>query len=854
MNPERWKRVKELYARSLELQPEERAQFLAQTCGADAELRREVERLLESGDPGDFLETPAAAEIPQASWMGPGSLLGDFKLLEEIGRGGMGVVYRARQLSLGREVAVKVLPWHRTLEERHVERFRREAHAAARLSHPGIVPIHFVGEEGGNHYFAMDFVVGRSLDQELDLVRRLTQGEGPFETILPAFSTKGYVASVVKLAASVASALHYAHGNGVVHRDVKPHNLLLDKAGRVQVVDFGLAKVEELGSISRSGEIAGTPHYMSPEQALARRVKVDHRTDIFSLGVVLYETLTLHRPFEGKTSHEVLYEISFHEPRKIREHNPRVPRDLETIVIKALEKTPEDRFQSASELGDDLNRFLNHEAITAQRPHPITRFRRHVERRRSWYLPGAIAALLLVGGVLFAARLLAQRQVREHLRPLRGVVEAQDLGIWPIDALVVALEKARTLQSQGVDDGLIANAIEKIENVAHELKRLGLERIRLGLASPPDAPLAHRPPPSDRDFFAGLRLLEEAKLLLPGDAELDSWTDLRNTYPTLGFPLDHGLEGADVYVQSIDWKSYRLASRERLGRLPFDARQPIEPGLYRITIVKDEGPELEVAELTRALDLRGRFYELRPWLRPTSSVTQGMIHVPAGGYRVGDPTSPSFPQIYERTAELEEFWIDRTEVTNAEFRRFVLETGYRAPELWEGRYEGAWDDLPVVVDFAGAFAYAEWAGKRLPTYDEWDAAARGPEAFKFPWGNEGEQLADRAIIGRAPMGYFIELPGYLRGAQPVGSAPQDRSPFGLLDVLGNVQEWTETPWYGVDDQGEPHLELGTRIIKGQAWDCPAAEHRNLYGVDKAPVQAGAAGFRCAKSAWTPKRS
>jgi len=221
--------------------------------------------------------------------------LGDYKIIREIGRGGMGVVYEAEQISMNRKVAVKVLSSHLRFSTDAVDKFRREAEAGGRQSHPGIVAIHGVGEEEGVHYIAQELVEGSyTLADKLEDLQR--QGEQP----------SGYFREVAKLVSEVADALHHAHESGVIHRDVKPSNILITKDGKSKVTDFGLAKIEDALALSRTGDFAGTPYYMSPEQAMSRRMGIDKRTDIYSLGATLYEMLTLKRPFRGETSHEVL--------------------------------------------------------------------------------------------------------------------------------------------------------------------------------------------------------------------------------------------------------------------------------------------------------------------------------------------------------------------------------------------------------------------------------------------------------------------------------------------------------------------------------------------------------------------
>ncbi|MBL8729936.1 MAG: serine/threonine protein kinase [Planctomycetes bacterium] len=329
-----------------------------------------------------------------------GRTFGDFVIQEELGRGGMGVVYLAHQRSLNRRVALKVMASGLTLSKRHVERFRREAAAAAQVRHPAIVPVHNLSEVDGTIAFAMDYIAGRNLADILDDLR-LGNGEHPtsVEGTLGIAPDKGHVAECALLCAQLASALAAAHEAGVVHRDLKPRNVMIDDKRQARLLDFGLAKSLGEGSISMSGEITGTAHYMSPEQTLAKRVAVDHRADIFALGVILYELLTLKRPFDGKNLQQIVYEICFKEPVPLQKRNPKVPRDLATICLKALEKDPQNRYQTAAEFEADLQRFLGWEPIHAKPAGPLTRAAKWVRRHRTESV-GATIVLLVASGVL----------------------------------------------------------------------------------------------------------------------------------------------------------------------------------------------------------------------------------------------------------------------------------------------------------------------------------------------------------------------------------------------------------------------------------------------------------------------
>ena len=325
-----------------------------------------------------------------------GRAFGDFLIQEELGRGGMGVVYLAKQKSLNRRVALKVMASGLTLSKRHVERFRREAMATAQLIHRAIVPVHSLIEVDGTFALAMDFVAGRNLADMLDDLRLANnEGEGVAVGTLGIAPEKGYVAECAMLVAEVASALAVAHHNQVVHRDLKPRNLMIDDRRQVRLLDFGLAKSLDATreSLSMSGEITGTAHYMSPEQTLAKRVEIDHRADIWSLGVILYEILTLRRPFDGKNLQQIVYEICFKEPVPLQRRNAKVPRDLVTICQKALEKDPIKRYQTAAEFEADLQRFLRWEPVHAKPASTWTRAAKFVRRHRT---ESAIAAVALI--------------------------------------------------------------------------------------------------------------------------------------------------------------------------------------------------------------------------------------------------------------------------------------------------------------------------------------------------------------------------------------------------------------------------------------------------------------------------
>jgi formylglycine-generating enzyme required for sulfatase activity len=364
-----------------------------QFCGENAQCGAELaERINDFVYVAEEMEGEADGEelaLPEGSppeICRKGMTLGEFRIGPEIGRGGMGVVYEAEQIPLNRKVALKVLPPHLSLVDEAVLKFRREAEAGGRQSHPGIVSVYAVGEHEGIHYIAQEYVPGG-----FTLADRLQEFTGYGELI------PEYYRESAQLVAKVADALDYAHQSGVIHRDIKPANILLTEEGYPKVTDFGLAKIEDALALSRTGDLAGTPYYMSPEQAMSRRIKIDKRTDVYSLGVTFYEMLTLRIPFEGDSSHEILKKIVFHDPDSPDKLNPRIPRDLAVICLKLIEKNPEHRYQSMAAFADDLRRFLAGEVILARPAGPWRRFGKLVRRRPLTSVAVAVSLIAVFG-------------------------------------------------------------------------------------------------------------------------------------------------------------------------------------------------------------------------------------------------------------------------------------------------------------------------------------------------------------------------------------------------------------------------------------------------------------------------
>src|SRR5213595_3785614 len=352
--------------------------------------------------------------------------LGDYELLEEVGRGGQGVVFRARQKSLNRTVALKVIRLGQWASKVHLKRFRLEAEAAARLEHPGIVPIHEVGERDGSCYFSMKFVEGGQLDE---VVRRAPMS----------------IRHAAELIAKIARTIQYAHEHGILHRDIKPGNILLDGKGEPHLTDFGLARlVETESTVTRTMEVLGTPSYMAPEQAVGNNARISSATDVYGVGAVLYQLLTGQPPFAGGTTYETVRLVLDTEPRQPRLLNPKTDRDLATICLKCLDKDPQRRYSSALALAEDLERWLKHEPIRARRTGMFTRGRKWVRRNptRALLVASLVALAAAIGAMIWKSEFV-------HRPPATGIA------VLPFENL--SKDEENAYFSGGVQDEILTN-------------------------------------------------------------------------------------------------------------------------------------------------------------------------------------------------------------------------------------------------------------------------------------------------------------------------------------------------------------------------------------------------------------
>jgi tetratricopeptide (TPR) repeat protein/serine/threonine protein kinase len=550
----------------------DRQAFLAAHADIANDLARCLEGLAFIENAGLALQESALAPAALAGPAVSALPLGDFRVVREIGRGGMGIVYEAEQLSLGRRVALKVLPFASTLDPRQLQRFKNESHAAAQLRHPNIVPVYAVGCERGVHYYAMQLVDGQTL---ADLVRALRQQHGEASSdrslskILAATTTDTRAAQtatvanegvcrgrddfhlIAQIGIQAAEALEYAHQLGIIHRDIKPGNLLIEMSPptthhsplathqlRVWIADFGLAHCQNQTGPTMTGDLVGTLRYMSPEQALANRDMLDHRTDVYSLGATLYELLTLEPPFPGQDRQELLRRIAADEPRPPRGLDPAIPAELETIVLKALEKNPADRFATAQAMADDLRRYLSDEPIRARRPTMWQRLHKWSRRQKAVVRSAGVALLvclaMLAGSIGWVVRDRAAREdaldqaVDRTLDETGPLLEQEK---WA-EALAV-VERADKLLASANRKDRPARLLElqdelwmaqRLEDIYQEPKADRRARTILsGSAADADGTLPPQQDSSEEEFFRGRKQDERfAKAFRDFDIDVDA--------------------------------------------------------------------------------------------------------------------------------------------------------------------------------------------------------------------------------------------------------------------------------------------------------------------------------------------
>lgn len=458
---------------------------------------------------GDHLITPEPAAASTAlSDLRFGSRFADYRIVDELGRGGMGVVYRAHQVSLNREVALKVLPANARLGRTATDRFRREAQTVARLNHTNVVPVYAQGEYDGYHYYAMKLIEGISLDAAIKTQPHLLSST--HASTVQNSSAKGAAPSAIdkakapplenerddapprteadfrfiaSLMAGVADGLAHAHASGVIHRDIKPHNLILGTDRRLHIVDFGLARLESEPHLTMTGEVMGTPVYLSPEQARGDTAAIGPPTDIYSAGVTLYELLTDQRAFDGDTRHQILQAVCHDEPTRPRTIDSRIPRDIETVCLRAMAKDVSARYPSAEAFAEDLRRFADGRPILSRRVSAAERAVKWVRRHKAVSLAGAAVVALAVVSLAWSISAATARQ-REGEQLIDEVYdELVHRNYQRGDAMVPLFERADALGGTG---GTRALFVEALLDLGRKDRINGSAKLQQLLAEEPD--------------------------------------------------------------------------------------------------------------------------------------------------------------------------------------------------------------------------------------------------------------------------------------------------------------------------------------------------------------------------------
>lgn len=883
MKPERWQQIRRLFEQVVDLPVDEREAFLKAECGEDATLLEEVRKLMRAEQKEDsFMEPPPAEDSGSNIGTAPTDTeiqsLGEFQLREKIGQGGMGVVYLADQPSLNRQVAIKVLPPHLTRGQQQVDRFQREAQAVAKLEHPGIVSIYAVGEERGNHYFAMEYVEGRDLAKEIEVLKEQLNRQGSSDSVLPDSRANDYFRSVAALIEKVADAIHYAHERGIVHRDIKPNNILIKSLTDIKVVDFGLARDESMGTLTRTGDLAGTPHYMSPEQIKAQRHNMDGRTDVYSLGVVLYELLALQRPFTGKTTQEIIGNILNKEPKSVRKLNPRIPRDLELICSKSISKDAKDRYKTAADLRDDLWRFLNFLAIRARRPYLRERITTLLRRHP---FVSVATALLFVSMSYYIAKYSDEVRERSSLkRELSGFLEnniESESSFSEVAKAYRHLKELRGLETSlflASSNDLISQVEQRFNSIKSSvISGMTLAAMRqsnktnLNLAREQDISLV-----SKADIYRAIAKAGQLSLAFPDDEWIRSIATFERWFPKLEFSFLESKRLYEIQETNVSYKIFNeftgiLSDSYRIGKIPFTS-EGIIPGYCRIIVESLEG---EFVEYDRFLDLEfgDEPISIVVNLKSFKAEYSNMIKIAGGKFTFEDPSPLGCT--FLNSVEIEPFLIDEAEVSNGDYWEFMRATHRKPPFYWIQcgykehwtdlpieRFEDVWTQLPVVgVSWEDARAYAEWVGKRLPTHFEIELAFRGHQLLNIPWLPNSKNEDRATIFGPISGDYKLDEDKlhragyrmYLNNVKPARDSKYRHQPNGLFHSYGNVEEWTSSLFrkkighrWVVDEY--------SRIVFGGAWDAQKRsvdlQHHRAWGIGD-PYGKNSLGFRCAKS-------
>jgi len=661
----------------------------------------------------------------------PNVRIGDFKLERRLGTGGMGVVYQALQVSLNRRVALKILPLGFGRDAAGIERFHREARAAAKLRHRNIVTVYAEGAENNVCYFAMEMFDGLNLDQAIEDLRAARSGtskpgdsgaaaDRPSHLLRQCESDHEYFPCVARLISEVAEALDYAHDEGVIHRDVKPSNLILARDGRLVLLDFGIARICEERAMTVTESFVGTPRYMSPEQLADGPRKLDHRSDIYSLGVTLYELLTLEPLFQDDTQQQLIGHILTKDPRRPRQVNRNIPGDLDTICCKAIEKDPNRRYQSAGEMADDLRRYLSGRLIQAKPPGVRDLICKFVRRRKVGVVMTSVLVLVSAIAAAVAWKHYTTRWAQQSaMARIDDLIEQKNY----CDAFFLAKRAERYIP----DDPLLVNRWPQ------------MSRQHTILTDPPGARVFISKYEGQRPEWKYLGRAPIRGVRIPFGTY--RWRAQRTGYVSLEVVLSNDLPWpqADLAGLPLRYANFALQKKahcpsEMVWIPPATLKQEL---LYHGTRAIDSAP----AYLIDKCEVTNSEYK---------------TFVDRGGYENADYWQEPFVRD------------GKTVPWSEAMAGFRDATGRPGPATWSnGTHAAGREFYPVGgISWYEAVAYARFCGKDLPTIFHWTYAARADDQ---PY-------------------RITRLSNFGDGPAPVASH-KGMGRFGLYDAAGNVREW-----------------------------------------------------------------
>jgi eukaryotic-like serine/threonine-protein kinase len=832
MADEKWQKVREIFDSALRQKPADRRRFVHEVCGDDKALLAEVESLLSSIDSAEsFMETPAVAKVAhmievKTKKLEAGKCFGHYEIINQIGEGGMGEVYLAKDTRLERKTAIKVLRGNVAQDEERMRRFVREAKSASALNHPNIITIYEIGEIDNTHFIATEHIEGDTLRERLK-------------------GASINLKSALDVAIQVANALDAAHRTGIVHRDVKPENVMIRPDGLVKILDFGIAKLSEppvvadglsvndseaataIKPYTSPGMIIGTVAYMSPEQA--RGLAVDARTDVWSLGVVLYEMAAGRLPFEGQTSSDVISSILQKEPPAFMLFSDEADARLDEIVTKALTKDKEERYQSAKDLFIDLKRLKHHLDVQAEieRTNPAELSNMQGGARSSG-ISHSISPPVFLG-----VEITANQTANQTIIADKRITIDSNLARSGSKRIVAIVTAAVLLASIAVWVVWHRRNLSWARNQVPQIETLS----------------------SNGNYFAAYDLATETQKYLPNDS-----TIIR-LMPTISDTLTVTSEpsGAQVYLKRFSPDvAGNFPPRQVVGTTPINNLR-VARGQYILYIEKDGYAKTE-RTVSGAIMHAGSLIVLPPPIRveekliATDKMPDRMVFVPGADYRLVAWARPTDARV-----RLNDYFIDKYEVSNQDYKEFINAGGYLKKQFWKYAFikdnktlsweeamkefkdraglagPRSWSgqnfpegkaDYPVTdITWYEAAAFAAFKGKQLPTIFQWEKAARNGKRLNLvnymPWGvfDPGGTLDYHANFNN-------------NGTMPVNSLEFGMSPFGVYNMAGNVSEWS------LNETSEGF------VADGGAWGEPSYMFAN-YAAFPGFYSSNKVGFRCA---------